>query len=166
MNILNIFKKTHSNTIKSSFHNRSEHQWIASDEMLSESFSILEAHIKSSAKVSLFYKSTLFLKVNGSYACALDSNKRFILVFPELFQLLKSSKRMQGIAILMHELGHLVLEHQKNQIDNEIAQIEADLFANEMGLGKYLLEFLYERSRGQQINKRILALEEVSRREV
>ena len=142
MNLLKILNNKNSKSDKSSIFQKIEHNWFSKDEILRETFQILESYVNNSEKVSYHFNNILFLKVNGSYACALDSNKQFILVFPELYQLLKSSKRMQGVAILMHELGHLVLDHQGKQTENERAQIEADLFANEMGLGKYLLEFL------------------------
>jgi hypothetical protein len=165
MKFLQRFKKEHSQDYKN-IYTRSEHEWISLNPLIKESFDIFESYIHQSTSVNNIYKRVLFLKVNGSYACALDSGEKFILIFPELYQLLQGSLRMQGVAILAHELGHLVLDHQKKSTGNQRAQIEADLFANELGLGKYLLDFLKSRSNSKQINQRILALEKVIRRDI
>jgi Zn-dependent protease with chaperone function len=147
------------------FEKRAEHQWIFSDPLLFESFEILKSYLSDSPIANEYFNKTLFLKVDGSFACAIDSGNKFVLIYPELIRVLKSKDRIRGIAILAHELGHLVLKHQSSNISNIQSQIEADLFANELGLGKYLLEFLKERSMGQQIQLRIQALEKVIRTE-
>ncbi|WP_127717425.1 M48 family metalloprotease [Halobacteriovorax sp. HLS] len=164
MNLVRKIAKTFKSE-KISFRNRAEHEWIFSSPELRESFRILEAYISQSQKALEVFNTIFFLNIKGSYASAIDSGEKFVLVYPELVSLLKGPKRIQGIAILAHEIGHLVLAHHQRRTSNHIAQIEADLFAHEIGLGRYLLLFLKDQSQGLQIQKRVQALEKVIRTE-
>lgn len=151
---------------RSTFSNKEEHQWIYTDPIISEGFQILSQYFSQSKQATEFFNKVLFLKVDGSFACAIDSKKKFVLLYPELISILKGSERMNAVAIIAHEMGHLVLDHQNRDITNLQAQIEADIFAAELGLGKFLLRFLKQRTMGHQIQQRIMALEKFSRREI
>ena len=59
-------------------------------------------------------------------------------------QILRSPSIYHGIAILAHELGHIYYQHTEQKIDTLKAQIEADDFAFELGLGEELQEILLD----------------------
>ena len=89
------------------------------------------------ARVEKMGSRTYFLTANAQYSCSLGlSEKCFvIIVFPDLLRTLKALVPTQGVAILAHELGHVYHQHHRREISPLQAQIEADEFAFQLGLG-------------------------------
>ncbi|WP_290731900.1 hypothetical protein [Halobacteriovorax sp. JY17] len=158
--LLSIFKQSKKSL---NFLNRSEHAWFFESQQVAEVFSTLYLVTEKHKNVRQFLNQTIFTPSNGQYASAVKANVNLIIIYPELTYLMKSGKANQAIGILFHEIGHLILDHQGRGTSNELAQIEADLFSLELGYGEFLLSFLNEQRRSEQIEKRILALEKVLR---
>ena len=121
------------------------HLWIKEDISIVRSFDHLFDLLTLEQVDKLFIKTNVvFLKGNGKISCSLPSlpNTHFILVFPELLQLLKSASPTHSLAIIAHELGHILYEHNQNSIHPIIAQFEADQFVCSLGLKKELIDVL------------------------
>lgn len=122
-----------------------QHQWIVKQTYISR---ILSLFFKSLDEKTLDFfsrgKDLIILQTNGKLSCTLTSMKKahFIIIFPELFKLLNSCSPNHGLAILAHELGHIIQEHSIKKIDLLESQIEADRFAFKLGLGKELTHIL------------------------
>ncbi|OUR99952.1 hypothetical protein A9Q84_02670 [Halobacteriovorax marinus] len=155
-----FLRGTHSNIAKQ-FYENSEHQWILSDQRILECFKLVLETLNKNKRMQSFLKNSLFIRTNGSYACAITGKKIVILIYPELISIMKSNNYKQAVAVLLHEVGHIILDHQQRDITNTMAQIEADLFSSELGYGEYLFDFLNERNQGPQIQKRLQALKHV-----
>ncbi len=127
------------------FFENPHHTWIKEHPAIVRSFDHLFDLLTLEQVSKLFYKTNIiFLKGNGKISCSLPSlpNTHFILVFPELYQLLKSASPTHALAILAHELGHILCEHTQNNIHPIIAQFEADQFVCALGLKKELIDVL------------------------
>ena len=86
----------------------------------------------------------VFISISGIYSCAIDNNQNeyLVLLFPDLIKKLSCADNSEGLAILAHELGHFFHEHSRKSISPLKAQVEADDFAFELGLGRELSEIL------------------------
>jgi hypothetical protein len=86
----------------------------------------------------------LFIPVSKIFACSVSPNSfdDIIFIFPDLLKKLSCVDNSQGLAILAHEIGHLYYEHAKKGTPELQAQIEADDFAFQLGLGNELCEVL------------------------
>ena len=95
-------------------------------------------------KSLLLQKQILFVPVSRIFACTVSpsSSSNFIFIFPDLLKKLSCVDNGQGLAILAHEMGHLFYEHSKKGTPELKAQIEADDFAFQLGLGEELCEVL------------------------
>ncbi|MCH9027313.1 MAG: response regulator, partial [Proteobacteria bacterium] len=62
----------------------------------------------------------------------------------ELMKILKSLATNYGLALLSHELGHIIHDHSKKNISVIEAQVEADLFAAKLGFADELENFLLD----------------------
>ncbi len=158
--LLSIFKQSKKSL---NFLNRSEHTWFLESPQITDVFNRLYSVTENHENVRQFLNQTIFTPSNGQYASAVKANVNLIIIYPELIYLMKSGKENQAIGILFHEIGHLILDHQGRGISNDLAQIEADLFSLELGYGEFLLSFLNEQRKSDQIEKRIIALEKVLR---
>jgi len=131
--------------IKNRFFNESLHSWINQDIHLSRSFQDFFDRLPMSS-VDWLYRSPkiLLLRSNAKFSCSLNipTNASAILVFPDLMKLLRSAAPEYGLAILAHELGHLIHEHALKSIDPFGAQLEADRYAFGLGYGVPLKELL------------------------
>lgn len=100
----------------------------------------------SSSQIEYFIRQNpiVFISISGIYSCAIDNNQNeyLILLFPDLIKKLSCADNSEGLAILAHELGHFFHEHSKKAISPLKAQVEADDFAFELGLGRELSEIL------------------------
>lgn len=130
-----------------SFMQHPEHQWFAADPTLSRLFKIFCDSWHHDV-FTYFAKGNevLILAAQGHLACAMTSQSKtnVILAFPDLIAILRSASPIRGLAILAHEMGHLVHEHSKRKISNIEAQVEADEFAFHMGFGRELEQVLLE----------------------
>jgi len=165
MRMLNLFKQENKFINIELFLDDPEHEWILRDNRVLECFSLVINILSKNSTIKPFLTNTLFIKSNGTYACAVSGSKNVIIIYPELISIMKSIDRLESVAILLHECGHLILKHNKRKITNSMAQIEADLFACELGYGKYLYNFLKKRSYDPQIQNRLQAIEYVLKKE-
>ncbi|OFZ70291.1 MAG: hypothetical protein A2451_15705 [Bdellovibrionales bacterium RIFOXYC2_FULL_39_8] len=124
------------------------HQWILSNKYLSRSFWTLVEKIDQNIlqKLTANKKKLLFIQASGRLSCALSSieNSHIIIIFPDLYKILTSAAPDRGIAILLHEIAHLALDHSYKIIDPMQAQFEADKFAAMCGYAKHLQDVLEE----------------------
>lgn len=133
-------------TVIKQFMEHPEHQWFAKDPVLSRLFKVFCDSWSDQLVAFIAKEEVLILKAEGHLACALapvrDAN--VILAFPDLVKVLRSASPIRALAILAHELGHLVLKHSSRKISNIEAQVEADEFAFHMGYGRELEQVLLE----------------------
>lgn len=100
------------------------------------------------------HKVTL-VRSNGRFSAAVSADREVILVMPDLFNLLNSYGFETGLMILSHELGHLIFEHNKTEIDPLDAQVAADQFACDQGFAEELEKFLHNLSENTEKRVRI-----------
>jgi len=139
------------------FFMKPEHGWILENRYIKANFEELIDRLPSKILLQLLKdKEVAFVPSNGFYSCALSgSHQSFIMVFPELMQLLKSAATNHALAVLIHELGHIILEHSKKNTEPLNAQVEADLFACELGLGEEIESFLHDQEESEEKRVRI-----------
>jgi hypothetical protein len=140
------------------FYAKSHHQWIKEDRYLKRNFDRfieilpieLINHIWTNRPVA-------FIPANGTLSCAINSTEHmsFILIYQDLLQILHSGSPDRGLAILIHELGHLFYRHDERKIDPLEAQVEADKLCTMLGLGEELQEVLIDSATGIEARVRI-----------
>lgn len=143
------------------FFNHPEHQWFAKDPILSRLMRLYcESWNQSVIDFMAQGNEVLILKGEGHLACAMAPvrNANVILAFPDLVNILRSASPIRGLAILAHEMGHLILEHSKRTIGNLEAQVEADEFAFRLGYGRELEQVLLEHEHSIDCRVRIARL--------
>ena len=88
----------------------------------------------------------IFIPVSKIYACSIspNSSEAIIFIFPDLLKKLSCVDNSQGLAILAHEIGRLFHQHSKKGTPELKAQVEADDFAYQLGLGNDLCDVLSE----------------------
>ncbi|GEM_PF-5648118 len=155
-----LFSKLKNKKSQQFLKNR-EHRWFYDSPAVLETFSQLYSTTKDYKKIKSILEKIVFVQSNGQYACAVKSDVNIIIIFPELIFIMKNGQKEQAVAVLLHEIGHIALEHQKKGTPNQQAQVEADFFAAELGYGKYLFEFLKNQRRNPQIETRLTALSRV-----
>lgn len=108
----------------------------------------------------LVKKELKMLAIFDQLSCLLTLSKpsNYILIFPPLYKRLTSAAPQFGLAILAHELGHLIMAHHSRVVTEEKAQLEADQIVVALGLGKELLEVLEEYAHFPFISERINSL--------
>lgn len=152
--MLNFFKRKTKTLghkrqeIIESFFKSPHHSWIEEDRYIKRAFHFLLDNLSEEA-INFLYPNraeAFFIKGNGRLGTALGTKKNthLILVYPDLVKMLKSGAPLMGVAVLAHELGHIVKGHSFKVIDPLQAQCEADEFAYEMGLGHELQEVLMD----------------------
>lgn len=134
------------------------HSWIAEDPIINRSFTNLVNSFD--LKVLEFFersKKLVFIQATGTLACSLSTieNAHIIIIFPDLHRLLKSASPEHGIAILVHELGHIYHGHSGKNIHPLKAQIEADIFATSLGFGHQLQDILMDYQDSEDCQVRI-----------
>ena len=124
------------------------HQWIKNDRTVYRVFKILADSISMKTKDYFLEHQILFLISDGSFSCALSktNESHVVIIYPELLKLIKSASPLHAVAILAHELGHLFHNHSHRKLANLDAQLEADNFANNLGLGRELIDIIWEHS--------------------
>lgn len=124
-----------------------ENQWILEDRFILEAFKDLFDRFSNKLALKMLDKRPIaFLKASGKYACALTATDKFdiIILFPEVIKSLKGMRNDEALAILAHEIGHIFHSHSTRNIAPLEAQVEADAFACELGLGHALSDFLQD----------------------
>jgi hypothetical protein len=148
--IKNIFRKSPEQKLNlrekiiTDFFTEKNHAWLLTDRYVRYTFEeMFDALPDSAFELWDKQKRILFIPSSGRYSSALhNEDAHVILVYPELMRLLHSTSMNHSIAIILHELGHILLEHAKRAIDPLEAQIEADRFAAKLGFFKEIESFL------------------------
>ncbi|MGZ3692866.1 MAG: hypothetical protein ACXWQO_01360 [Bdellovibrionota bacterium] len=144
-----------------------EHAWILRDEPFRNSLIELLCGFPLSDLKNLIEKEKLLLLYcNQRMSCALYSyeGRALVLVFPELHQLMTSAQYLQGHSILAHEIGHIFHRHAKIKITSLQAQLEADRYAWERGLGEELTVVLHGEEQTAEVQKRLAVIEDLTAR--
>lgn len=166
--MLNLFKRKtktigqRRTDIKESFFASSHHAWINEDRYIKRAFAFLLDNLSDEA-INFLYPNrneAFFIRGNGRLGVALGAKKNthLILVYPDLIKMLTSGAPLMGVAVLAHELGHIVKGHSFKMIDPLEAQCEADEFAFDMGLGHELQEVLMDQTPTIETRTRISRL--------
>ncbi|WP_417336596.1 hypothetical protein [Halobacteriovorax marinus] len=154
----NFFEKLRFKNKKAHLLEKPEHKWIAENRDIADVFSELSNIGLKYRNLNELLETTVFINSSGQYACAIKADVNIIIIYPELCFLMGNRRKEQALAILLHELAHLILEHQKNGIENDKAQVEADLFSAQLGYGEELLLFLLGQVQTSQVEMRVSAL--------
>ncbi|MCP4913066.1 MAG: hypothetical protein GY909_08100 [Oligoflexia bacterium] len=143
------------------FKENPQHQWIFNNSYIKRSFQLFLEKLDSRGLKFLNENKVNFVYTNGLYSCTLTkTDESFnIIVFPQLVKLFQSANPEVGVAILAHELGHLLHHHYERQIAPQTAQIEADQYAIDIGLINQLETFLRDFSDHPDCDYRLRSLE-------
>ncbi len=133
-------------SFKSSIKENSHHEWILKNRYIWAAFDELLDSLPKNWERELQKQNIIFLRANGAWSLAFPSIKdsTFIVVFDELYKLLLSGAPRLGQAVLAHELGHIFYKHGTSGKDPLEAQVEADLFALQLGYGEELVKVLQD----------------------
>ncbi len=126
---------------------KKHHQFIGNNQTIKRAFLILSETLNANAINALgFGHNIIFVQTTGQLSCAIAPNTHTpcIIIFPDLHKLLLSGAFMNGVAVLLHEIGHIVLKHSEMNIDTLEAQVAADKFVAELGLGSELQDVLLD----------------------
>lgn len=142
------------------FINLPYHQWIKEDKYLSHSFQSLFGMINEGILERMIQSRIYFLRANALYSCSLSMPEKghAILIFPDLFRMLRALVPEKGLAILAHELGHIYHQHSTRGVETLKSQIEADQFVIDLGLGLDLQEVLLDYPESEECQMRLYAL--------
>ena len=134
------------------------HDWIRSDKYMMRFFGHILADLSDQDFNSICHDRELcFLYSPGRYASALPNDKQynFIIIYPELYELIKSVDNSIAYAVIFHELGHIYCQHHKSNKNWLEKEFEADHFAIKHGYASHLIELLSKEKRTFEIEKRI-----------
>ena len=137
------------------------HKWIRENHSITRAFHILVSSFNKKAYSIIHGKENVqFCLCNGRLGAAFSDGTgcHVVLVYPDLFKMLKSGAFMTGISIMAHELGHVAFNHSGRNIRQLDAQVEADYFAFLLGFGEELQSFLLHYSHSLDIKVRIARL--------
>ncbi len=153
-------KKMNREELINFFLNENEHDWIRSNVFIQRNFLYLFKMMPENVLMEFLEKKPLFLMTSGFLGAAIEmSTKRpLVMIYPDLYQILISASPDRGLAILSHEIGHIILGHSQQKISVLEAQVEADHFAYTLGLGKELHDVLLQFKGGVDVSVRIAKL--------
>lgn len=143
------------------FKDNPQHQWIFTNPYVKRSFQLFFEKLDPRGLKFLEEHQVNFVFTPGLYSCVLTkTDESFnIIIFPQLTKLFHSANPEVGVAILAHELGHLLHRHYERQIAPQTAQIEADQYAIDLGLINQLETFLRDFSDHPDCDYRLRNLE-------
>lgn len=121
------------------------HNWIRKDKDIYRAFVLLFECLPRNVKRSLLKKKKLtFIRSEQNFATTIEapSDRSLVIVYEELIKLFKGPLFPQGVAVLAHEIGHIINNHSKRKISMLEAQFEADKFVIDIGLEEELIDFL------------------------
>ena len=113
-------------SLKKKISSNKENDWATNDHFLFRALDqLIDSFLRKHLVTFLNGNEIILVKVNGEYSCALSypRNIDLILVFPDLYKLLKCANPNLGVAILAHEFGHLYHRHSEKKISLVNAQI-------------------------------------------
>ncbi len=140
------------------------HQWIKKEATLRSSFtSLYQLFFEAAVDHFLTGPQVLLLPASGILACSLNSGtqENIIILFPDLIKILRSASPEHGMAVLAHEFGHLFHEHSRKKVGTLKAQLQADKFAYDLGLGKELLDIIMDYPEQPEFKLRSFSLGEL-----
>jgi len=120
-----------------------EHQWII-DNNIRPHFEKLFLHLPVGLIESMMTQSAVYFVTNDALKGVRKPGQvlgNTVVVFPELQKLLKTSKPA-AVAYLAHELAFLLYELEDSKSDPLMAEVGADKFVCDIGLGDALEELL------------------------
>ena len=122
----------------------SENGWILDNKYALRCIEILFDSLPPPCLKYLSSLELLFIRSDGILASTVAPRKKthLIIIYPELFKMMRSASPLRASAVLAHELGHIILKHSERQINPSTAQIEADHFVAQIGLGRELQQVL------------------------
>ncbi len=120
------------------------HEWIRANKQYKRTFAEFFSRIPSLTINKIRARKLLILRCGAELSATItppvDCN--VILLFPEMQKMLLATDPSRGLAVLAHELGHIVCEHSQRAIENIDAQIEADAFASSLGFKDEIITLL------------------------
>lgn len=136
------------------------HEWIKENKYIIHSFQKLFALISDGQLEKIRHEKIYFLKANALYSCSISLQDKcnIIMVFPDLQRMLQALVPDKGLAILAHELGHILNQHYARPIETLKSQIEADRYVIDLGLGLELQEVLLDYPDSAECRNRLYAL--------
>ena len=158
----NLSRPESLRNFRSDFYLSPYHQWIVSTDLLKsrldEFFNLLD---QETLEYFNSQRGLVLLKANGQLSCTLTypEDHHLVLLFPKLVKYLLGDNPRLGYAILAHEIGHIKCQHQERSINTLQAQLEADRFAFQIGLGVELAEVLEDYEQYEECQIRIEELE-------
>lgn len=126
--------------------NMSVHSWIKNDNNLKRLFEYFFKTIDKKYIEFIVQHNIQFISTNEKFSYSIDafSGTKAIIILPMLKKLMLSPLKLQALAVITHELGHLYLNHGKSDKKILQKQIEADLFAANLGFAQELQDFLLD----------------------
>ncbi|MDH5581334.1 MAG: M48 family metalloprotease [Bdellovibrionales bacterium] len=137
--------RNNSQNFIKNFFSKQIHNWIRKDPDYHRAFMLLFDCLPTQIQDELARKKDLiFIKMDGQFASTIEADKKksIILIYEDLLKLFKGPRFPQGVAVLAHELGHILRNHAKRHISILDSQFEADQFAIEVGFEEELIDFL------------------------
>jgi hypothetical protein len=157
------FRTVNSQDFNKLFFSHPLHQWINDDRVLKRGITAFLEALNDQDRLILTRRKRKFLltPASGRFSCAFNGSNEyeFILVFPDLIDILRSASPERGIAILLHEAGHLVRQHSERSLNQLEAQLEADRFCAHRGYGDALTDFLKDLPLTEEVDLRLRFLE-------
>lgn len=151
-------EKVHQKEFQQEFFNNPHHQWIHDERYLKRSIICFLESLKEQDLKALMknHKRLILTPASGLYSCAFNATEKFdfIIIFPDLMKILKSASPERGIAILLHEAGHLILRHSTRNLSPLETQLEADAFCAQRGHALALYDFLNECPWSEEVDLR------------
>lgn len=145
---------------KQDFINDPDHQWIFDDYYLKRVFMQLLDILPANDLDKLIKSKSKFLKTSGllSITIKYSHDHAIVLIYPELEKMLKTVLFENGLAVLLHEIGHIIYDHALSKKSILTAQVEADDYAFNLGLGRQLHDVLLEHDRSVDTLTRVAIL--------
>ena len=119
-------------------------RWMLDDKYALRCIQILFDALPNPSLKHLSALDIFFIRSDGILASTVAPRKKshLVIIYPELFKMMRSAAPLRASAVLAHELGHIILRHSARKIGPTTAQIEADRFVAEIGLGRELRQVL------------------------
>ncbi len=127
------------------FYNDTHNKWIVKDRYIKRNLDYLFSILPDDFyRFFLSKKRLCLVSSRGRYASAIipPANTAIVMIYPELKNILHSVLADRGLAVIAHEFAHIILGHDKRDIDWLEAQVEADKFVMNIGLSAELQSIL------------------------
>jgi hypothetical protein len=145
------------------FFSDERHSWLAQDRYTKSALEELFEKIPSKTLNKIMRKyPVVMVPSSGKFSCSVGRMKEHVIVlFPEVVLGLKSCNPKQSQAIIAHEIGHIMMGHFEVGVDPLDAQVQADVFACELGYLEEIESFLLDQP--ESVEKRVRLTQLTSR---